>query len=71
MTGLPEFFKQTSDEPYIRHDYKLIDNEGQFIVFDNYTDTQAVWFQTPKMFLSHIEVLDKQVKQKTKTRGFK
>ncbi len=71
MVGLPEFFQQTSDEPYIRHDYKLIDNGGQFVVFDNYMDIQAVWFQTPEMFLSHVEVLDKQVKQKTKIRGFK
>jgi hypothetical protein len=29
MVGLPEFFQQTSDEPYNRHDYKLVYVNGQ------------------------------------------
>ena len=59
-------FKQTSDEPYLRHHYKLVYSNGQSVVFDNYMDAQVSWFQTPSEFTSHIEVLD--VKEK---KGFK
>jgi len=61
-----ETFKQTSDEPYLRHHYKLVYSNGQSVVFDNYTDVQMSWFQTPSEFVSHIEVLD--IKEK---KGFK
>jgi hypothetical protein len=73
MVGLPEFFQQTSDEPYNRHDYKLVYTDGTSKVFDDHQDFMSTWFQTANMFLSHGEVLDKPVKQKTKTktRGFK
>jgi hypothetical protein len=65
MSGL-EVFKQTSDEPYIRHDYKLIFEDGKQVVFDNYEDVQLTWFQRGGNFLSHVEVLDK-----IQQRGFK
>lgn len=58
-------FKQTCDKPYLRHQYKVVYNNGREVVFDNYMDVQAIWFQTPKQFLSHIEVLD------INQRGFK
>lgn len=61
-------FKQTSNEPYIRHHYKLVLVDGREVIFDNYEDAQVTWFQSPKQFLSHIEVLD--IKQKSK-KGFK
>ena len=60
-------FKQTSDNPYDRHDYKLVLSNGKEIIFDNYEDVQVTWFQTAPQFLSHVEVLDK----KTKSKGFK
>jgi hypothetical protein len=60
-------FEQTSDVPYNRHDYELFYTNGQSVVFDNYMDLQATWFQNPKQFLSHVEVLDK----KQKSKGFK
>jgi hypothetical protein len=60
-------FKQTSDDPYNRHHYKLILSNGREIVFEDYMEVQAAWLQTPNQFLSHIEVLD--IKQKS--RGFK
>ena len=63
---MTETFKQTSDKPYLRHHYKLVYSNGQAVVFDNYADVQAAWFQTPSEFVSHIEVLD--VKEK---KGFK
>lgn len=58
-------FKQTSDEPYLRHHYKLVYTDGRKVVFDNYEDVQVTWFQTAGQFLSHVEVLD------IKQRGFK
>ena len=62
----PEYFKQTSDKPYIRHDYKLVYEDGKEVFFDNYEDVQVTWFQHGGNFLSHIEVLDKK-----KSKGFK
>jgi hypothetical protein len=61
-----ETFKQTSDEPYVRHDYKLVYEDGKEFVFDNYEDVQRIWFQNDGNFLSHIEVLDKK-----QPKGFK
>ena len=69
MSGLPEFFEQTSNEPYERHDYKLVYTDGNFKVFNTFEEFQATWFQTANMFLSHAEVLDKKTKQKT-LKGF-
>ena len=66
---LPETFKQTSDEPYLRHHYKLVCDDGREIVFDNYEDIQRTWFQQAGHFLSHVEVLDIPQKKK-KTKGF-
>jgi hypothetical protein len=59
-------FKQTCDKPYDRHDYKVVYENGNQIIFDNYEDAQLTWFQNGGNFLSHIEVLDKK-----KSKGFK
>jgi hypothetical protein len=67
-TELPKIFKQTSDEPYIRHHYKLVYSNNQEVLFDNYMDVQAAWFRSPSNFVSHIEVID--IPQK-KSKGFK
>ena len=63
---MTETFKQTSDEPYDRHNYKLVYSNGQEVFFETYMEVQAAWFQTPSDFVSHIEVLDKK-----KSKGFK
>jgi len=52
------YFSQTSNEPYIRHRYKVVRHDGNFVIFDNWEDTQRLWWNTPSQFLSHIEVLD-------------
>jgi hypothetical protein len=62
-----KIFKQTSDEPYLRHDYKVIFENGEEVIFDNYEDVQVTWFQNGGNFLSHIEVLDR----KQEAKGFK
>ena len=55
---LPKRFKDTSDLPYDRHDYKVYTKTGKTYVYDNYESVRAVWFQSKKL-LSHVEVLDK------------
>ena len=63
---MTETFKQTSNDPYIRHDYKLVYEDGKEVILDNYEDVQLTWFQRSGHFLSHIEVLDKK-----QSKGFK
>jgi len=52
------YFTESSKEPYIRHRYKVVKSDGDFIIFDNWEDAQILWWNTPAQFLSHIEVLD-------------
>ena len=68
MTGLPKFFKQTSDKPYDRHRYKLVGVNQNELIFDDWEQVQLYWLQAPSQFLSHIEVLDK---KKKSNGGFK
>jgi len=65
------YFRQTSNEPYLRHDYKLVMSNGDTVVFDNYEDVQRKWFEYSGNFLSHVEVLDhKQSNENKKKKGF-
>jgi hypothetical protein len=68
----PEYFKQTSNESYLRHDYKIHYTTKKPEIFDNYEDVQRIWFQTPSQFLDYVEVLDHKEpkKKKTKAKGF-
>ena len=67
----PRYFRQTSNEPYLRHDYKLVWSTGQSVIFDNYEDVQRKWFEHSGNFLSHVEVLDhKEPKKNKKRKGF-
>ena len=68
MTGKLEWFAQTSDKPYDRHQYRFVYSNDQSKVFDSWEQVQSEWFTTPALFKSHIEVLDK--KQKSNG-GFK
>lgn len=65
-----QWFDQTSNEPYNRHDYKLVYTNGETKVFEEHQEFMAAWFQYPKQLLSHGEVLDKKIKKKTKSGGF-
>jgi hypothetical protein len=69
MVGLPEFFKQTSDVPYDRHEYRLIFSNNDSIIFQSYEQVMEKWFSTPSMFTSRVEVLDKT--NKKSNGGFK
>jgi hypothetical protein len=68
MTGKLEWFAQTSDEPYDRHQYRFVYSNKQSKIFNSWEQVQQEWFTTPALFKSHIDVLDK--KQKSKG-GFK
>jgi hypothetical protein len=68
MTEKLEWFSQTSDEPYDRHQYKFVYSNDQSVIFDSWERVQQEWFTTPKLFKSHIEVLDKKEKSQG---GFK
>ena len=70
MSGLPEFFEQTSDEPYDRHNYRLVTNDGQCVESDDWQTIAGCWFQLPGMFKSHIEVLDKPNNKRPRPSGF-
>lgn len=65
-----EWFEQTSNKPYDKHNYELVYTNGSSKVFDNYEDFRKTWWETPEQFLSHGHVLDKKVTQ-VKSRGFK
>jgi hypothetical protein len=68
--SLPEYFQQTSNEPYIRHDYKVHYTNKKPEIFDNYEDVQRTWFQTTNQFLDYVEVLDKKQPKNKKAKGF-
>ena len=62
----PQYFTETSDGLYDRHDYKIIGKNGESIVVDNWQTVQEVWWNRGA-FLSRIEDLD----QKNNGKGFK
>ena len=64
----PRYFTVTSDEPYDRHDYKIIRKDGEAMVVDSWELAREIWWNTPSFSLSHIEVLDKKTNKK---KGFK
>ena len=61
----PQFFEVSSEGLYNRHQYKVVAKNGDSIVVDDYMSAQEIWWNR-KVFLSHIEVLDKK-----ETKGFK
>lgn len=61
----PQFFEETSDGSYDRHDYKLVTTTNSYL-FDNYEDMRNMWWNYDSSMLKHVEVLDKV----NKTQGF-
>lgn len=66
---LPKSFKETSSDPYIRHDYKLVYTDGKFKIFDNYHDLIKTWMTTPSHLMDYVITLDHK-EPKTKSGGF-
>ena len=71
MTGLPEFFKQTSDKPYDRHWYEFVYSNGQYLVFESWEEVRNEWFNTAPQFKSYVNVIDPIQKKKKSNGGFK
>ena len=65
----PQYFELTSEEPYDRHDYKVVMTNGKTIITDNWDTVQMLWFQNPPQFISHVEVLDKENNKTKKSNG--
>ena len=59
----PQFFEETSDGSYDRHDYKVVTTTNSY-VFDNYEDMRNMWWNYDSSMLKHVEVLDKPKKKK-------
>ena len=51
------YFKQTSNEPYDRHKYRLTLKSGKAIVVEDYDILRSLWFQYNK-YAHIVEVLD-------------
>ena len=69
---LPAWFEQTSDEPYDRHQYQVVFNDGQqSITFDDYEQMRAYWFECVRNWKGcTVNVLDRKQNKKSKG-GFK
>ena len=70
---LPDWFAQTSDEPYDRHQYQVVFNDGQqSITFDDYEQMRSYWFGWSKTkHLSHVIVNDLPPVRASDSKGFK
>jgi hypothetical protein len=64
---MSNIFTQTSNKPYIRHNYRICYTNKKTKTVDNYQDVLQIWFQTPNEMLDYVEVLD----YKEKAIGFK
>ena len=53
-----ETFTQTSDEPYLRHHYRLFCSNGQVSEYSNHYDLMQAWARLPYGVESIIEVID-------------
>ncbi len=71
MTTLPEFFTQSSDGLYDRHNYKLHFKNGKAIIFEDYQSLMAFWFQYGfRDELACVDVIDKPKPKKKPKKGF-
>ena len=66
---LPGWFAQTSEGPYNRHNYRFVYSNDRSIIYESYEQVLEAWFNTPSMFKSHVEVLDKPDNKKKKSNG--
>ena len=53
-----EVFTTYCDKPYNQNQYKMVLNNGKFVIYDDYDMMRAWWFKNRKD-VSHVEILDK------------
>jgi hypothetical protein len=60
-------FTHTSDAPYDKHRYAIVDQDGNQVIVDDYMEVYQVWMRSDE--LSHVEVLDR-IEKKKPVKGF-
>ena len=65
----PQFFEETWNGSYDRHDYKVVTTTNSY-VFDNYEDMRNMWWNYDSSMLKYVEVLDKPKPKPKKKKGF-
>lgn len=65
MTGLPQFFTNTSDGLYDRHRYKIRCTDNSVKIVDDYQQVYEAWWNFSEYCVS-VDVID----AKTKGGGF-
>ena len=71
MREMTKFFKQTSDDPYDRHHYKIVSKQYATVIVKSWDEVQEWWWNQCNIikFDAVVEVLDKP-KTKKKSKGF-
>ena len=65
----PQFFEQTSDIPYDRHQQKVVTTTNEYI-FDDYEQVRQMWWNYDSSMLKYVEVIDKPKSKNKKKKGF-
>ena len=60
-------FTYTSDAPYDKHRYAIVDQDGNQVIVEDYMEVYQVWMRSDE--LSHVEVLDR-IEKKKPVKGF-
>jgi len=70
-------FSATSSEPYIRHTYKVVLNDGQKVMVEDYEHLYGLWRMIPDNLKGYVQVVDveplkpeKKNKHRKKSGGF-
>tara|TARA_R100000315_G_C5185804_1_gene108068 strand:- start:254 stop:481 length:228 start_codon:yes stop_codon:yes gene_type:complete len=68
--GDPQYFTETSSDPYDRHHYQLMfDDDQRYIVFDDYEQMRVYWFQCVRKWRNcRVNVIEPI--QEKKVKGF-
>ena len=68
----PQYFEQSSYEPYDRHQYRLDFQEGKSIIFDDYEQMRVFWFEQVRNWHNcTVTILDKNAQKEIgSTKGF-
>ena len=68
----PQYFTQTSDGSYDRHNYTVVFKNKKTLQFDDYEQMRAYWFQCGRNWKNcKVNVLDKKQIKKKSNGGFK
>lgn len=70
MNAKIEWFAQTSDKPYDRHQYKIEFDDGRSIIMDSYEELRNVWFEYVRTRKgAKVSVIDKKTQKEVKGFG--